>query len=66
MCSSDLDRDLPADHVITEKDIWARRPGSGDISVQHFDRLIGARTRRPLRRNEQLRWDDLDGVGPQA
>lgn len=60
------DRDLAANHVITEQDIWARRPGSGDISVQHFDRLIGARTRRALRRNEQLRWDDLDGVEPQA
>ena len=27
------DRDLAAGHVITERDIWARRPGSGEISV---------------------------------
>lgn len=59
------DRDLPAGHVIREADIWARRPGSGDVSVQHFDRLIGARTRVPLKRNQQLSWCDLDGVGPQ-
>jgi N-acetylneuraminate synthase len=56
------ERDLPAGHVITEADIWARRPGSGEISVQHFDRLLGARTARPLKRNEQLRWADLVGV----
>ncbi len=56
------DRDLPAGHVITAQDIWARRPGSGDISVQHFDRLIGARTRVALKRNQQLKWTDLDGV----
>lgn len=56
------DRDLPAGHVLTEADIWARRPGSGEISVQHFDRLIGARTAGPLRRNQQLRWADLLGV----
>lgn len=60
------DRDLPAGYVITERDIWARRPGSGEISVQHFDRLIGARTRRALRRNQQLKWSDLEGVEPQA
>ncbi len=60
------DRDLPAGHLITAQDIWARRPGSGEISVQHFDRLIGARTRQPLRRNQQIRWADLDGVEPQA
>jgi N-acetylneuraminate synthase len=60
------DRDLPAGHVITEQDIWARRPGSGEISVQHFDRLIGARTRSALKRNQQLQWTDLDGAEPQA
>lgn len=59
------DRDLPAGYVITQRDIWARRPGSGEISVQHFDRLIGARTRRALRRNQQLKWSDLEGVEPQ-
>lgn len=56
------DKDLPAGHVIGEKDIWARRPGSGEISVEHFDRLIGARTRNVLKRNQQLKWADLDGV----
>jgi N-acetylneuraminate synthase len=60
------DRELPAGHVITPRDIWARRPGSGEISVQHFDRLIGARLTRAVRRNQQLLWSDLDGVETQA
>ncbi len=56
------DRELPLGHVITEKDIWARRPGSGEISVQHFDQLIGATLTRAVSRNQQLRWSDLQGV----
>jgi sialic acid synthase SpsE len=60
------DRDLPAGHVIGEMDIWARRPGSGEISVEHFDRLIGVRTRNVLKRNQQLKWIDLDGIEKQA
>lgn len=60
------DRDLPAGHVVTPSDIWARRPGSGEISVQHFDRLVGARLTRAVKRNQQLLWSDLDGVKPQA
>ena len=56
------DRDLPAGHVLTNADIWARRPGSGEISVQDFDRLIGLKTTAPLKRNQQLRWGDLDGM----
>lgn len=58
------DQDLPAGHVIGEKDIWARRPGSGEISVQHFDRLVGAKLMRAVKRNQQLLWSDLDGVAP--
>lgn len=58
------DKDLPAGHVIGEKDIWARRPGSGEISVQHFDRLVGAKLTRAVRRNQQLLWSDLDGMAP--
>ena len=60
------DRDLPAGHVVTPSDIWARRPGSGEISVQHFDRLVGAKLTRAVKRNQQLLWSDLDGVKPQA
>ena len=56
------DTDLPAGHVITAADIWARRPGSGEISVQHFDRLIGATLTRSVQRNQQLLWSDLRGV----
>jgi len=56
------DRDLPAGHVIDAADIWARRPGSGDISVQDFDRLIGARLTIAVKRNQQLLWSDIDGV----
>ncbi|RZA13656.1 MAG: polyhydroxyalkanoate biosynthesis repressor PhaR, partial [Lysobacteraceae bacterium] len=60
------DRDLAAGHVITASDIWARRPGSGEISVQHFDRLVGAKLTRAVKRNQQLLWSDLDGVQPLA
>lgn len=54
------DRDLGAGTVLTEADIWARRPGSGEIAAYHFDELIGRRVNRDLPRNTQLRWSDLD------
>jgi N-acetylneuraminate synthase len=54
------DRDLAAGHVITEADIWARRPGNGEIAVSQFDAVVGRRLKVARRRNEQLRWSDLD------
>ncbi len=53
------DRDLPAGHVITEIDIWARRPGSGEIAGYDFDKVVGLRTTRAMARNTQLKWADL-------
>ena len=53
------DRDLPAGHVITETDIWARRPGSGEIAGYEFDKVVGKRLKISVPRNTQLKWDDL-------
>jgi N-acetylneuraminate synthase len=53
------DRDLPAGHVITESDIWARRPGSGQIPGYEFDKVVGKILARPLIKNSQLKWDDF-------
>lgn len=54
------DRDLLAGTILTEADIWARRPGSGEIPADQFDMLIGRKIIRDLKRNTQLRWSDLD------
>jgi N-acetylneuraminate synthase len=53
------DRDLPAGHVIGEADIWARRPGSGEIAGYDFDKVVGKRLTRAVTRNTQLKWSDL-------
>lgn len=53
------DRDLPQGHVIGEADIWARRPGSGEIAGYDFDKVVGRRLTRAVPRNTQLKWSDL-------
>ena len=53
------DKDLPKGHVITEADIWARRPGSGEIAGYDFDKVLGKRLVRAVSRNTQLTWADL-------
>ncbi|SLN43148.1 N-acetylneuraminate synthase family protein [Pseudooctadecabacter jejudonensis] len=53
------DADLPAGHVITPADIWARRPGSGAIAGYDFDKVVGRTLKVAVTRNQQLTWDDL-------
>ena len=54
------DRDLSAGCVLTEADIWARRPGSGDIPGFKLDELIGRKLTVSRKRNEQLAWSDFE------
>lgn len=53
------ERDLPEGHLIQEADIWARRPGSGEIAGYEFDAVLGRRLTRAIPRNTQLKWSDL-------
>lgn len=54
------DKDMPAGHVISEADIWARRPGSGDIAGYDFDKVVGKALKVAVTHNQQLKWSDLD------
>ena len=56
------DKDLPAGHVITASDIWARRPGTGDIAGFEFDAVLGRVLKSAVTYNQQLKWSDfIDG-----
>ena len=50
------DADLAAGHIIAEADIWARRPGSGEIAGFEFDKVIGKTLKVAVSRNQQLKW----------
>ena len=53
------DRNLPAGHVIEEKDIWARRPGTGEIAGYEFDHVIGRKLLYDVKQNQLLQWSDF-------
>lgn len=53
------DRDLKKGHEIAEEDIWARRPGTGEIPAYDFDKILGKKLKRDVSRNEQLKWSDF-------
>ncbi len=53
-------RDLPADHVLNLDDIAIKSPSDG-IPPFELDRVVGMRTRRGFKEDENLAFDDLDG-----
>ncbi|MGB0493133.1 MAG: N-acetylneuraminate synthase family protein [Paracoccaceae bacterium] len=53
------DRDMAAGHIITEKDIWVRRPGSGEIPGYKYNDIIGKKLRLDVKKNHQFKWSNF-------
>ncbi|KZL07211.1 N,N'-diacetyllegionaminic acid synthase [Pseudovibrio axinellae] len=53
------DKSLKAGQILSEDDIWARRPGTGDIPGYDLSKLIGKRLKKDKEFNEQLNWEDI-------
>ncbi len=53
------ERPLQSGHMIREEDIWARRPGSGEIPAFDFDKVIGKELSTSVKMNQQLKWSDF-------
>ena len=51
-------RAIPKGHVLNEKDITCKRPGTG-ISPIYWDTVVGKRTKRNLAEDSILQWADL-------
>lgn len=54
------ERDLSAGHVLEIKDLWARRPGSGDIAGYDYQKVLGRRLVRSVPRNHQISFSDFE------
>lgn len=53
------DRDIRKGHKIVQKDIWARRPGNGEIAGYEYAKVLGMTARVDIVKNKQLSWSDL-------
>jgi len=61
-------RDIAEGEELTKGNVWVKRPGTGEIKAAHYGAVLGAKARRSLRQNEQLKWRDIaaDTLPPDA
>ena len=45
--------------VFTEKNIWVKRPGTGEILAEQFEDILGKKAARTIAEDEQLKHDDV-------
>jgi N-acetylneuraminate synthase len=46
--------DIEPGQLLTEKNIWVKRPGGGDFSVLDYDSLLGQRAVAPIKKGRQI------------
>jgi N-acetylneuraminate synthase len=46
--------------VYTKKNIWVKRPGTGEILAEHFNNILGKRATRDIEIDKQLKNSDID------
>ena len=51
--------DIAAGEILNRRNIWVKRPGTGQIKAVDFNDLLGGVARRRIRKNAQLRWLDV-------
>lgn len=45
--------------VITEKDVWVKRPGTGEILAEDYKKVIGKKAKHALESDTHVRWRDI-------
>lgn len=51
--------DIEPGEILSMKNIWVKRPGTGEILATDFEKIIGKTATRKVVLNQQLRWDDF-------
>ncbi len=46
--------DLAEGAILSEENLWLRRPGGGDFDANDYDRLVGKRLQSPIARGQRL------------
>ena len=54
------DKNLKKGDTIDRQNIWARRPGNGEIPAFEFEKVLGKTLKRDIARNTQIKWSDLE------
>ncbi len=54
------DKNLKKGDTIDRQNIWARRPGNGEIPAFEFEKVLGKIVKRDIAKNTQLKWSDLE------
>lgn len=52
-------KDIERGELFTKKNIWVKRPGTGEIKAAHFPKILGKKAARNISNDAQIQWRDI-------
>nr|WP_154894889.1 N-acetylneuraminate synthase [Paenibacillus xylanexedens] len=52
-------REIKEGEILTEQNIWVKRPGVGEIKAEHYKKLLGTSAKRLIYADEHLKFSDV-------
>ena len=53
-------KDIKAGEVFSKDNIWVKRPGTGPISAENYDKVLGKIANRFIDADEHIKWQDFN------
>lgn len=53
-------KDVKEGEELSKENIWVKRPGTGEIKAEDFNRVLGGKAKQDIPKNIQLEWSMID------
>lgn len=52
-------KDIKKGEVFSEKNIWVKRPGTGEISAEQYENILGKKALENIKKDRKLEWREI-------
>ena len=53
-------KDIKAGDTLSKENIWVKRPGTGEIKAEYFNKVLGKTSKKNINKGEHLNWSDFE------
>ncbi|MBZ7963615.1 N-acetylneuraminate synthase [Campylobacter sp. 2457A] len=53
-------KEIKKGQILSEENIWVKRPGIGGIAAAEFENILGKKAKKDIKIDTQLTWDDFE------
>lgn len=53
-------KDIKEGEHFTKDNIWVKRPGTGEIKAENYNKIVGKKSRKVIKKDTQIKWDMID------